>query len=173
VWGVDDWQDLPYFPPEGTWIEQYQREVVQKCGKAKLVRGLLGRPESPAASVLPPDGSFDLVCSVSVLEEAPLVDAVPVLPHAYRLLRPGGALVNSNDLCLGTRGGRTPLELMQEYVGAHRHVGFSLEFPEIDIDMGRLLLENPTTAMLHYQHDEGENRRFWGQWTTVISVAKK
>jgi SAM-dependent methyltransferase len=177
AWGADDWQDLSYLPGRDEWLAQYQRDVVEKCPKAHLVRGLLGDASSPAAAALP-ENHFDLVCSVSVLEEIDMEAALPIFAHCHRLLRPGGVMVNSYDLCLGQRGragggGYTPLQHLQLYVGAQRHVGFDLDLPDININMNSLLLENPTSAMLQYQHCDGENREYWGHWTTLVSVARK
>jgi SAM-dependent methyltransferase len=165
AWGVDDWQGLHYFPPRDEWVRDYTASVVAACPRARLVRGLLAEP----STVHLPPGTFDMICSVSVLEEISVAQAVPIMQHAYRLLRPGGFFVNTRDICMN----RETAEQIRWYVQAHHSAGLKLDLPPLDIRLDNTLLENPTTVMHLYQQSDGEQRWFRGHWGTVFSVAVK
>jgi hypothetical protein len=68
VWGVDNWQGLHYFPSDPLeWEARFEREVRSKAPNCTFVKGLLGSDNLPELA----EGSFDVICSVSVLEEVP------------------------------------------------------------------------------------------------------
>jgi hypothetical protein len=73
IWGVDDYQGLAYFgtTDRDAWEKRFDDEVRSKAPRCTFVRGLLGG--SPGADL--PDNYFDVVCSVSVLEEVPIETA--------------------------------------------------------------------------------------------------
>lgn len=169
LWGVDDWQDLHYFPPESEWAKQYDA-LRPRFPKAKFLRGLIGQP--PLLETLP-RGYFDAVVSVSVLEEIPDFHQ-SVFAHAFELLRPGGWLLGTFDFCA------TPLPAYpwqnwpHASVDAQRAAGFELCDdckPPKCVD--RLLLENPVGVMLYYESGEGEDRKYWGHFGSMYTAARK
>jgi hypothetical protein len=91
-----------------------------------------------------------------------------VLAHAARLLRPGGLLIGTHDLIA-----HLPVRIGQ-YAKAHAEAGLVLEtqYPG-RLRPNSLLLESPTAAMIYYQEDQGERRKFLGHWTTLWTVARK
>src|ERR1700730_889188 len=100
---------------------------------------------------------FDVVCSVSVLEEVPIETVRDILKHAARLLKTGGALIGTHDLLT-----EVP-ERIGEYVAAHAAAGLYLpiETPAPESN-NKTLIENPTVAMIAYQMNEPETRNYWG-----------
>jgi hypothetical protein len=164
MWGVDDWQGLHYFPPQAEWEKQYEQHVVSKCKKTHLVRGLLGEKPPPEL----PQNYFDLICSVSVVEEVPLEQLLVILKSLRRYVKPGGMIVNTHDWLLTDPGRYTGL------IEAHETAGFSLGVkpgPPPPFDTNELLLENSTTVMNYYQQCDGESRRFRGHWTSLLAKA--
>ena len=165
VWGIDDCQGLSYFPGNGEqWETQFDKNVRAKAPTCTYKRGLLGRDCRAEL----PENYFDVICSVSVLEEIPIEAVQDVMCHAARLLKPGGALIGTHDLPI-IRPAR-----LEQYVAAHATAGLELQamIPEIKWP-SHMLLENPTSAMLYYLHSEGDNRKYTGHWTTIWTVAKK
>jgi SAM-dependent methyltransferase len=168
IWGIDDWQDLHYFPPEGEWAKQYEA-LSLRFPKAKFKRGLIG--QSPLLETLP-KGYFDAVVSVSVLEEIPDFYR-SVFAHVFELLRPGGWLLGTADFCP-----RYPWkDNLLANVRAQRAAGFELSDeckpPNCVDDLLDLLLENPVGVMLYYQAAEGEDRKYWGHFGTMYTAARK
>jgi len=166
LWGVDDYQGLHYSAPDAVeWERCFNNEVRAKSPNCTFRRGLLGRKSETDL----PENYFDVICSVSVLEEVPIQTMRDILGHAAKLVKPGGVLIGTHDLVTDF-----PARI-GEYAAAHAEAGFDLEYPNPCIDLGghRLLLESPTTAMLWYQAHEGEGRKYWGHWTTMWTVAKK
>lgn len=165
MWGADDYLPLPYNLPKEEWEREYDA-IRQACPRSRLVRGLLGNEDVTEL----PSGHFDVVCSVSVLEELRMRDLHRVLQHAHALLKPGGLFINTHDW----RARNT--KRYERYVKAHRRAGFDLdgasERPP-ETDMNELLLENPTVAMCWYQGTEGDHRLYRGHWTTILSMARK
>ena len=141
VWGVDDYQGLAYFgtPDRNAWEKRFDQEVRSKAPECTFRRGLLGG--SCGADL--PSNYFDVVCSVSVLEEVTIETVRDILKHAARLLKPGGALIGTHDLHAPERIG--------EYVAAHAAAGLELPIetlaPEIN---DKTLIENPTSVMIWY-----------------------
>ncbi len=98
VHGIDDYQALPYFPEAKEWDRNYQA-FVAGLPKGHFQRGLLAKGKNNF-----PDNSFDVVCSVSVLEELSHPDLADVISEAHRVLRPGGHFINSFDFIEGSDG---------------------------------------------------------------------
>lgn len=169
LWGLDDDQGLAYFSSGEAWREEYERNVVRRFPWVKFVRGLLGAPAGFGELAA---GYFDIVCSVSVLEEVPIESVSPVLEHAYRLLKPGGLLVNSHDIRLGDD------MRFEEIVRLQRRAGFVIDEarvqqPGCPWDATYLLLENPLGVMIYYQGAQPEERRFMGNFATMMMVAQR
>jgi SAM-dependent methyltransferase len=168
MWGVDDFQGLGYFPASdrAAWEQRFNREIRDKAPECTYRRGLLGRGSTADL----PEGYFDVVCSVSVLEELPLDVLQDVLNHVSRLLKPGGTMVGTHDLLLETEN---PARL-GEYAAALTQAGldFGANSPPMLIGK-RTLLESPSAAMLWYQGHQGQDRGFWGHWSTIWTVAAK
>ena len=166
VWGVDDYQGLAYFgtPDRNAWEKRFDQEVRSKAPECTFRRGLLGG--SCGADL--PSNYFDVVCSVSVLEEVTIETVRDILKHAARLLKPGGALIGTHDLLTVSP------ERIGEYVAAHAAAGLELPIetlaPEIN---DKTLIENPTSVMIWYQMNEPETRKYWGHWATIWTVATK
>jgi SAM-dependent methyltransferase len=168
VWGVDDFQGLTYFrvpvPDRDAWEKRFDQEVRSKAPECTFRRGLLG--SSCGADL--PENYFDVVCSVSVLEEVPIETVRDILNHVARLLNPGGVLIGTHDLLTVVP------ERIGEYVAAHADAGLDLSIeslaPEIN---NKTLIENPAVAMIRYQVNEPETRNYWGHWATIWTVATK
>lgn len=165
VWGVDDYLPLPYNPSEEEWEREYA-SLKESCPRARFLRGTLGTDNTPDL----PREYFDVVFSVSVLEELHIADVRKLLRHAHSLLREGGLLINTHDWRTRNVG------RYRKYLKAHEEVGFNLGDltegdPEFDLD--DLLLESPTVAMNIYQGSEGEHRTYRGHWTTILTIAEK
>jgi hypothetical protein len=169
VWGADRDQGLNYFA-DVNWEDTFHAEVASRCGDVKFVRELL-TSATPAEII--PDGYFDCIMSVSVLEEVPIQTVEDILHGAARKLKPGGYLIGTHDLLLPSASQRIP-----QYVAAHRLAGLDLgEEPpiqvDLQVDLTKLLLENPLAVMIWYQMNEPKDtRRYWGHYATIYTVAK-
>ena len=166
VFGLDDFQALPYFPDRDQWEAWYEEHLVGPCPGANLVRGLLGADDVPELE----DGSFDLICSISVLEELDRETVARVVEHAERLLAPGGVFVGTIDVPLYALGHTERLTRAVD--------GSGLEFrepPAVETleNFNTLLIENPTVVMLTYQMADGEDRTFRGHWGSAWFVVEK
>jgi len=168
MWGVDDYQGLAYFSTADreSWESAFGREVRAKAPNCTYRRGLLG----PGSTANLPDGHFDVVCSVSVMEELPVEVLGDVLRHVARLLKPGGVMIGTHDLLLETE---TPVRL-GEYGAALAGAGLDVGDVSTPMLIGkRTLLESPSAAMLWYQGHQPADRSFWGHWSTLWTVAHK
>lgn len=169
VWGLDDRQDLPYFPSGDDWERQYREHVVDRCPAVTLRRGLLGA----GSPVDVPPASMDLVASVSVLEEIPRPDLAPLVAHAADLLAPGGRFVGTCDIKL-TRPGK-----IVTLVEAMRSAGLVIDVDEralierLPTMYDEMILENPSMVMLTYQMQDGDGRAYEGHWGTAWFIARK
>lgn len=167
VWGVDDYQDPAYFgtPDRDAWEKRFDQEVRSKAAGCTFRRGLLGCSRSPDL----PDNYFDVVCSVSVLEELPIQTVSDILKHAARLLKIGGTLIGTHDLLT------VAPERIGEYAAAHAAAGLDVPTetlaPEIN---NKTLIENPTVVMIRYHtHEPPESKSYSGHWATIWTVATK
>lgn len=165
-WGADRDQQLSYFKGIGDWEEKFAAEVSTRCPNVKFIRELLG--ESPSAI---PDGYFDVILSISVLEEVPLNILREIVTAAYSKLKPGGLLIGTHDHCLKRK------ERAIDYVKIQRNAGFKLDFSprQLEIDWSIVLLENPSVVMRWYQMDSPDDasRKYWGHFGTIFTVARK
>jgi SAM-dependent methyltransferase len=175
VWGVDDHMDLPYFPPRDQWYASYKIQLSDRLPKTKLIKGQLGtRPDTHDRL---PRCYFDMVCSISVLEEIGSRDIiVSILRHAHELLAPGGVLANTHDLVFGdpTRP-RLLLDCEREAGFAHSlndRETIILAVPWDYVPWNKVLLENPTQAMLCYNVGTAD-RVFTGHWSTLFSSVQR
>jgi hypothetical protein len=174
IWGVDDHMNLWYFPPRDAWLEAH-KTAFSHLKTTKLVLGQLGTCGNTIDSL--PTGYFDMVCSVSVLEELPdpaIVTAI--IAHARQLLRMGGIFINTHDIKYNDA---TRRQLIYDVHG-HAEMYIHLEGPEYSvihdlqayIPLDMCLLENPTMAMCCYNFGESD-RPFTGHWTTLLMSALK
>jgi SAM-dependent methyltransferase len=144
----------------------FDREVRSKAPQCAYRRGLLG-----AGSIADlPEGYFDVVCSVSVLEELPAEVLGEVLKHVARLLKHDGTMIGTHDLLLETED---PVRL-GAYAAALAGAGLDFGADQAPMLIGkRTLLESPSAAMLWYQGHQAKDRTFWGHWSTIWTVATK
>lgn len=174
VWGIDDFQGLRYFPEKEEWYARHQAELVDPFPKVRFIRGLLGS-EPPTGAALP-ENYFDFICSVSVLEEVSPRRVTDILSHCARLLRPGGVLMNSHDICL------SHWERVGLFFESHRQAGLRLDAtPEEEhrlanedlVDAATLMLQNPAKIMINRKRNQGEHVRYPGHWTTLVVAATR
>jgi SAM-dependent methyltransferase len=169
MWGIDDWMDLPYYPSKEAWEKAYS-QYINRFAKMKFVRGLLGNQERTRGKI--PEKYFDLIYSVSVLEEVNRKVFQQILEHCYALLVPGGHLLFSHDV-------RTnDAKRVRRVIRLVKAAGFTLNAHWWDgwkIKQKNVLLENQIIAMLFYQagSSKGENRTYKGNWMTVVVDAIK
>ncbi len=166
TWGVDDFQSLHYFSQDrDAWERTFAEQMTQRCPpQCRFVRGLLsdGAPDSL------PEGYFDVVCSVSVLEEMPLEAVAPIVRRAASLLKPGGFLIGTHDFC------EAMLDRLPLYVDLQRGAGLKIDLPAMPTFDQKTLIENPTVVMTAYQMETpASQRKYWGHWTTAFTIAQK
>lgn len=168
-WAIDDYQELYYYPNETQWLKAYTG-FTSRYPKVKFVRALLGFRERTRALI--PENYFDLVFSVSVLEEVTLESFRNIIAHCFALLVPGGHLVFSYDLRVGHP------KRLRRILRALKQAGFQVRsrwrdrfFP----DWKNVLLEHQLMVMLSYQSNEAadQRRRYQGNWTTFVVNALK
>jgi SAM-dependent methyltransferase len=174
VWGVDDHMDLWYFPPRDMWMENHNT-VFGHLKNAKMILGQLGTQEKTRQEL--PHDYFDMVCSVSVLEE--LGDnaiIAAIIRHARDLLRTGGVFMNTHDMIY-----TDPMERRQLILDLHKEAGLPIylagqehlvlnQLPAY-IDLSKCLLENPTIARVFYNAGDPDN--YFGHWSTLLLAAHK
>jgi SAM-dependent methyltransferase len=165
MWALDDYVDVPYWTREE--FEAKRRIVEQQHPQVRFVQGLLGAGGNALA-----DASFDLVCSVSVLEELepPVIDAV--VRDAARLLRPGGLFVNSMDCT--TRY----IERIEYFFRCQLRHGLRwvkpVKGPRLKWDIHDVAFEDPCFVMKHYMGYQPDEGRLWtGNFATVLSASRK
>lgn len=167
LWACDDTGATPYYNDLQAWEAQYTALKAQ-YPKVHFVRALLGEPERTAGLI--PENSFDLVTSVSVLEEIGAGAFERVIRHCYRLLVPGGTLLCSIDTQVGD------LASLESQITCVKRCGFELQ---VDVETlplirwGDAVLEPQFVVMLSYLADAGENRKFPGNFTTFMLEAQK
>lgn len=168
VWGADKDQQLTYFGANLDWEMRFKRDMSPSTPDVRFVRELLSA--STINSDIP-DNYFDVIASVSVLEEVGLDIVEDILTTAYRKLRPGGVLIGTHDVHLPRANDRMPA-----YIDLHRSRGFEIAampaMPALNLHM--LLIENPTSVMMWYQGGTQEDQRhYWGHFSTCFTVARK
>jgi hypothetical protein len=174
IWGVDDHMDLPYFPPKDVWYENHRRILRDQFPEAKFILGQLGTRQDTIGEL--PKSYFDLVCSVSVLEEIGDEGIITLIfKHAGALLKPGGLLANTHDIMFEVPRRSRLL------VNCLRAAGFDVELTDREAEIlngssryvpwNKALLENPTQAMLCYSVGELD-RVFSGHWSTLFSSVR-
>jgi len=162
--GVDDDMGLAYFPSGESWDAKRKERLLDPFPDVRFVRGLLGGPLDVR------EGSQDLVCSVSVMEELDPATTARVVEHAHRLLVPGGLFAGTIDFCV--TGADRYFNLMQLLASS----GFDFRFDPArppNANPYTILVENPTAVMTMYMQAAGEDRRYQGHWTTAFFVARK
>lgn len=167
VWGCDEDQHLDYFSAHD-WEEKYQEDIVDKCEGVHLFRGLIGHDDILKKCQL---SYFDVICSVSVLEELTQEQVAPILAQSWQLLKKGGWFIGTFDIHMKNIGLNIPPFLAQ--LTRHRlDVG---QMPsDLSLDWMKLLLESPVKVMLVYQmHQPPEERVYDGHWATMFFAAQK
>ncbi|MAY75478.1 MAG: hypothetical protein CMJ31_12345 [Phycisphaerae bacterium] len=163
---IDNDQGLVYFPSGEQWNDLYAEHIAAPCREAKLHRGLLG---VDGGHDLEPD-SFDMIASVSVLEELDTATLNAVVADAARLLRQGGALVGSFDLILNRP------RMLEKLVAACDAAGLDIPRAPGPISAAKwndVLIESPSVVMLTYQMGQREHRTYSGHWGAAWFVAIK
>jgi SAM-dependent methyltransferase len=165
VHGIDDYQALPYFPDEKGWEQNYS-EYISHFPRCHFHRGLVGRGKNDL-----PSNYFDVVCSVSVLEELSPDVLADVLADAHRVLKPGGCFINSFDFM----GGSTAV--LNNYLRWQVEAGFDLENPgqsPVNLFRSGLAIEDQRTVMHWYYINEPDLERKWrgSNWHTLLTKAK-
>ncbi|WP_139220983.1 class I SAM-dependent methyltransferase [Methylobacterium brachiatum] len=166
VWGADRPQGLHYFKDD-EWDQRFAAEMVPACPSVKFARTLVG--ENIAGHELP-ENYFDIIVSISVLEEMPVAAAGAIVNNAAKLLRPGGVLLSSYDLLLANF-----TRLTAEYYHEHRRSGLIIDPPPDGVlDWSGTLIENPLAVMLWYQGGMPEKgRKFWGHHGSIFTAGQK
>ena len=169
VWGVDDDQGKKYFN-HIDWSARYQTHIVSQCPSVTLRRGLVGSAERVADL---PEGYFDLIFSISIVEEVPEPVLAAIVAHAARLLKPGGWLIGTHD----TRQDMIP-ERIEKYLRYHRDNGLCIDgapcADDIFVDWRYAVVEHPDVVMLAYMHNQPfETRKYRGHFTTLFTAAQK
>jgi hypothetical protein len=112
VWVADAWQGLHHFPPQAEWAKEMERQISAVPKSCTFRNDLLGEQNGTDL----PEGFFDVVCSVSVLEEMPIERFSSIIEHASRLLKPGGVLIGTQDFFLMRKDRlRQCSEIQREY----------------------------------------------------------
>lgn len=163
--GIDDDQQLVYFPSGSDWQELYDEHIAPACTSCTLHRGLLGSGDH---SIKP--GSMDIIASVSVLEELEpdILDAV--VADCASLLAPGGRLAGTFDLMLSQP------DRLRRLSESCAKAGLTLPDPPStdELDWNATLLESPSVVMCTYQMGQpDEGRAYSGHWTAAWFVAEK
>jgi SAM-dependent methyltransferase len=166
VWGADRAQGLAYFSDD-EWDGRFRKEVKPACQDVNFRRTLVG--ETIKGQELP-ENYFDVIVSVSVLEEMPVPQAGAIVGAASQLLRPGGVLIGSYDLLLSNF-----TYLVAQYWHEHKVAGFDIGLPpEGVIDWSKVLIENPPAVMLWYAGALPEKgRKYWGHHGSIFTVGTK
>jgi SAM-dependent methyltransferase len=165
LWGLDGHVEVPYWTRE----EFLARAAYcrQQHPRVRYVDGLMGAGRNAL-----PEASFDVVCSVSVLEELEPPAISEIVADAARLLRPGGLFVNSMDCT--TRF----TERVEHFFACQEAEGLRFvkpgSSPALDWSIHDVAFEDPCFVMQHYmgyQPDEG--RRWPANFATVLSASRR
>ncbi len=149
----------------GSWENTFQQTMVPECPSVHFVHELVGDVESSL-----PQSHFDLIYSISALEEVSVGELRGILEAAFQLLAPGGYLFGTHDLCFGN------IERAEAFVDILQDTGYSIERQKgiFDVRLSHVLLEHPAVVMLIYQQNHPEDTRSYvGHWGTMFFVAQK
>jgi SAM-dependent methyltransferase len=164
VHGIDDYQAFWYFPAEKQW-EEYYAEYISHFPHCHFHRGLVGKGKNDL-----PTGYFDVVCSVSVLEELPPDVLADVLADAHRVLKPGGYFINSFDFMEGSTA------VLNNYLRLQVEAGFAFEDPgqsPVNLFRSDLAIEDQRTVMhWHYPEEPDPERQWRTNWHTLLTKAE-
>ncbi|MGG5887814.1 class I SAM-dependent methyltransferase [Falsiroseomonas sp. HC035] len=147
------------------WQRDY-RNFVERNSHVRFNRCLLGRGDEDIV----PSNYFDVVCSVSVIENIHEKNWANLFQAAYRILKPGGAFINTTDITFYDAGKAERLAAEQQRVG----LGFEGDPKSVfkDAHPSRSLIEHPAvTAFIYNKFDQ--SGQFYGHETTILSVATK
>lgn len=167
LWSCDDNVGVEYYADRQEWQTKYDA-LKAKYPNVHFVQMLLGDPEKARGII--PNNYFDLVISVSVLEELQPKVFEQVLRHAYQILLPGGKLLCSMDLVIGD------IDTLKARISSVRQCGFEWKVDETALKFiwwDNVLMEDQFMIMVGYQRQEGETRHFRGNYTTVMIEAVK
>jgi SAM-dependent methyltransferase len=166
MWGADRDQQLQYFNSK-EWSDRFDKEMVSQCPRVTFKQCLVG--EEIEGQELP-KGTFDLIYSISVLEEMPLDAAGGIISAASQLLKPGGWLIGTYDLLLSNFQ-----QLTTEYSNVQRKADLDIATPPQAFDWSQTLIENPASVMLWYMsgYPELQSQMFWGHHGTIFTSAQK
>lgn len=163
TWGIDDIGIEHYIPQGAEWEGAYKKHLLDRCPATRFVRGYLGRDMDK----LPPN-YFDVVCSVSVYDNIPSSYWSAVTRHAFDVLQPGGAFINTYDFPL-----RYTHESVRKFIEVQRNSGFTVADPGDQGDAD-LLIESQFAVINWYQKTEPpETRKYMGNFGTVLTIASK
>jgi hypothetical protein len=165
VWGLDRCGAAYFTQKNDEWEATFRNAMGEDVlAQTTFKRGLLGDSYDCGLS----ENYFDILCSVSVLEELPIEKLPNVAKHAAVLLKPGGVFIGTHDI--QAHQTRRVAYLWRVL----RRAGLIVSPPPVSILFNeKTLVENPTAAMLWYQHGQGETRTYAGHWSTVWIVARK
>lgn len=165
LWAIDDYVQVHYWTREQ--FAANRAHVEARHPQVRFVHGLLGVGGHGL-----PEASFDMVCSVSVLEEleAPVIAAI--VADASRLLRPGGLFVNSMDCT--TRY----TERIEHFYACQAREGLQWVDPRatarVAWDLHDVAFEDPCFVMKHYMGYQPDEGRVWpANFATVLSASRK
>jgi SAM-dependent methyltransferase len=164
VHGIDDYQALPYFPRTAGWERNYQ-VFTAGIPHGHFHRGLLAAGKNDL-----PDAGFDIVCSVSVMEELSAEDLADVIGEAHRVLKPGGYFINSFDFIEGSS------DILNNYLALQVQAGFSFDDPwdqPINLTRKDVAHEDQWIVMQIYNSSQPDVGRQWnGNWCTFLTVSR-
>lgn len=165
LWAIDDYVDVHYWTREQFAANRDRVEAGHP--NVRFVKGLLGVGGHDLAPA-----SFDMVCSVSVLEELEAPVIAVIVADAARLLRPGGRFVNSMDCT--TRY----TERVEHFFACQEREGLLWQdprsSPRLDWNLHDVAFEDPCFVMKHYMGYQPDEGRVWpANFATVLSVSRK
>lgn len=165
LWGLDDHVEVPYWTREEFVARAAYYRGLQPG--VRFVDGLMGAGRNPL-----PDASFDLVCSVSVLEEVEPAAITDIVADAVRLLRPGGLFVNSMD-CTTRFTERVEHFFRRQEAEGLRFLAPGSR-PQLDWNIHDVAFEDPCFVMKHYMGYQPDEGRQWpANFATVLSASRK
>lgn len=173
LWGLDD-------TIEGSQVSKDDLELIKRANPhVKFVRGLLGKNVKEL-----PDNYFDMVCSVSVIEHIPHENLFDAFAETYRILKPGGIVSHSYDICYRTNTKPVfeayenngfewikPRERMNVFWEEWLNNFNSLDLKEL---FEKILFENPMVVAETYMWEIERNERpSPTNYLSVLTTARK